>query len=92
MGEYLNMLKSAKSGQSKRKDGMKRQTLRIEGMSCQHCVHSIEDGVKKLPGVLAVKVNLDKKEAVVELDDAIMDLATIMGKIKELGFSPESED
>jgi copper chaperone len=35
-------------------------TLKVEGMSCNHCVNSIEGSVGKLQGVSGVKVNLDQ--------------------------------
>lgn len=38
-------------------------TVKIEGMSCQHCVASVKDALEKIPGVSAVTVELDKKQA-----------------------------
>lgn len=38
-------------------------TIRIKGMSCQHCVASVTKALEELPGVSDVKVDLDKGEA-----------------------------
>jgi len=39
-------------------------TIRIQGMSCGHCVRAVEAALKKLPGVQVVRVAVG--EAVVE--------------------------
>jgi copper chaperone CopZ len=41
---------------------MQKIILKVEGMSCQHCVSAIKDGVGLLPGVEEVTVNLQKKK------------------------------
>lgn len=38
-------------------------TIRIKGMSCQHCVASTTEALEKIPGIKDVKVYLDKGEA-----------------------------
>ncbi|MBE0585987.1 MAG: heavy-metal-associated domain-containing protein [Desulfofustis sp.] len=38
-------------------------TIRIKGMSCQHCVASVTKALQELPGVSEVKVDLEKGEA-----------------------------
>ena len=38
-------------------------TVKIKGMSCQHCVASTKEALEKLPGVTDVTVDLDKGEA-----------------------------
>ena len=38
---------------------MENVTLKVEGMSCQHCVRSIEGSVSKLKGVASVNVDLE---------------------------------
>lgn len=34
--------------------------LRIEGMSCQHCVHAVERALTRVPGVSKVQVEIGK--------------------------------
>lgn len=46
-----------------------REVLKVEGMSCGHCVNSIESSVGKLEGVTSVKVDLANNEVTVEFDN-----------------------
>lgn len=39
--------------------------LRVEGMTCQSCVSSIEGKIRKLQGVVRIKVSLSNQEAVI---------------------------
>lgn len=43
--------------------------LKIEGMTCGHCVRAVEQALRALPGVTRVEVELD--HARVEADDAV---------------------
>ncbi|MFD1927116.1 copper chaperone CopZ [Sporosarcina siberiensis] len=62
-----------------------KETLKVEGMSCNHCVNSIETSVGKLSGVSAVKVNLGDNEVAVEFDNEST-LAQIKETIEDQGF------
>lgn len=44
--------------------------LRVDGMTCQHCVHHVSSALKKLPGVTAVEVRLAEKDATVTTNGA----------------------
>ena len=46
-----------------------KDTLKVQGMSCNHCVNSIEGSVGELTGVSSVKVNLGNGEVSVEFDN-----------------------
>lgn len=48
---------------------MKKTRLKIEGMSCQHCVNSVKRTLESLNGVEHVDVSLEKNEANVEYDE-----------------------
>lgn len=48
-----------------------KKVVSIEGMHCNHCAMKVQDALGNLDGVKGVKVNLDKKEAVVTLDKEI---------------------
>lgn len=63
--------------------------LKITGMSCQHCVASIEQTVGELAGVKKIKVNLKKEKAKIKFDDAQLDLKMILTAIADLGFHAE---
>ena len=38
-------------------------TVKIKGMSCQHCVGSTKKALENIPGISSVVVDLDKGEA-----------------------------
>jgi len=47
---------------------MPNKTFLIEGMTCNHCVANVKDSLIKIDGVQNVKINLAKKNAVVDGD------------------------
>lgn len=48
-----------------------KKTLTIEGMSCSHCTAAVEKALSCIPGVRSVKVDLDRKSAVVEAVEGV---------------------
>jgi copper chaperone len=57
---------------------MMKKTLKVEGMSCNHCVTHVKNALTEIPGVEMVEVSLSDKSAVVTgaaLDDAAMKAA-----------------
>lgn len=58
--------------------------LKVEGMSCGHCVNSIEGALKKI-GATA-KVDLNAKSVSVDFDEAKLSLAAIKETIEEQGY------
>jgi copper ion binding protein len=59
--------------------------LKVEGMSCQHCVNAVQEALEGIPGVQKAKVNLKKASAVVKHDETVVADA-LVGAIKEAGF------
>ena len=49
--------------------------LRIEGMSCNHCVSTVEKALRAIPGVKSVLVVLGRAE--VETDEALSTRALV---------------
>lgn len=62
------------------------ETLIVQGMSCNHCVNSIEKSVGNLKGISSVKVNLNSGEVAVDFDNAITTLDQIKETIEEQGY------
>jgi copper chaperone len=60
--------------------------LKVEGMTCQHCVQIVSESVGKVVGVQKVEVNLDQKEVTVEFDEALSQIEEISTQIVEAGF------
>ncbi|MDR1082336.1 MAG: copper ion binding protein [Coriobacteriales bacterium] len=60
--------------------------LKVEGMSCQHCVSAVTNALEALPGVKKVKVSLEKGEAKVK-HEAEVTLEAMKAAITEAGFN-----
>lgn len=63
---------------------MKKQ-INIEGMSCNHCVKHVTSALEEISGVKSVSVNLQGKNAVVEIDKEISD-SDFKNAIEEAGY------
>jgi copper chaperone len=69
---------------------MQQVTLNVEGMSCGHCVNSIEGNVGELKGVEAVKVHLDTGKVDVTFDSNVVSLKEITDVIEDQGYDVEN--
>ena len=65
---------------------MENVTLNVSGMSCGHCVSSIEGSVGKLDGVQEVKVHLDSGKVDVAFDQEKLTLNKIKETIDDQGY------
>ncbi|KGL80796.1 Copper-transporting ATPase 2, partial [Tinamus guttatus] len=61
--------------------------LRVEGMTCQSCVSSIEGKLRKLNGVVRVKVSLGNQEAVIAYYPYLIQPEDLKGHINNLGYA-----
>jgi len=61
------------------------KTIKIEGMSCGHCAKKVENALKEVKEVKSVKVDLEKKEAVIVLKQEV-DNNILKTTIEELGY------
>ncbi|NDL68585.1 heavy metal translocating P-type ATPase [Anaerotalea alkaliphila] len=73
------------TSREERKDQGMEKTLKIEGMSCMHCVGRVEKALGALEGVDAVKVDLEKGLAVVTLSKSVSD-DILADAVKEAGY------
>lgn len=60
--------------------------VKVQGMTCQHCVKAIEKRVSELDGISAVAVNLANAQVDVQFDETKMNLATIHAAIVDEGY------
>ncbi len=58
--------------------------LKVQGMSCNHCVNSIEGAVKKL-GATA-KVDLQSNTVAVDYDESTVNPESIKATIEDQGY------
>lgn len=63
---------------------MKNETLKVEGMSCNHCVNSIEGALQAI-GVTG-KVDLKSGTVEVQYDDTSINVDKIKEAIEEQGY------
>lgn len=65
---------------------MTKTKLKINGMSCQHCVKTVKDALTALEGVQGAKVNLRKGEATVRFNELHVTHANLREAITQAGF------
>ncbi len=65
---------------------LKKAVLQVEGMSCNHCVNSIQKAVGVLAGVSRVEVNLGAKTVSVEFAEDEVSLDKIKETIDDQGY------
>jgi len=58
--------------------------LNVKGMSCNHCVNSVEGAVKALGA--SAKVDLAKESVSIDYDKSRLSLAAIKEAIEEQGY------
>lgn len=62
-----------------------KKTLRIEGMSCDHCVMHVKNALLEIEGVIDVVVNLNLKTAIVTSKQDI-EVSKLDKAIDEAGY------
>uniref|UniRef100_A0A8C8YLY6 Copper-transporting ATPase 2 n=1 Tax=Prolemur simus TaxID=1328070 RepID=A0A8C8YLY6_PROSS len=60
--------------------------LRVEGMTCQSCVSSIEGKIRKLQGVVRVKVSLSHQEAIITYQPYLIQPKDLRDHVNDMGF------
>ncbi|MDV6378154.1 copper chaperone CopZ [Sporosarcina sp. GW1-11] len=63
-----------------------KEIVKVQGMSCNHCVNSIEVNVGNLAGVSSVKVDLGSGEVSIDFDNEKISLGQIKETIEEQGY------
>jgi copper chaperone len=63
---------------------MAETTIKIEGMSCQHCVMAVKKALSGLPAILQSDVQIGS--AMVRYDEAKIKKEDIEAKIEEAGY------
>ncbi|HEY8348032.1 MAG TPA: cation transporter [Symbiobacteriaceae bacterium] len=58
-------------------------TVKISGMSCNHCVAAVKSALKDLPGIKSLEVKVG--EAVIETEGAL-DVEAVKNAIAEAGY------
>ena len=64
----------------------KHVTLPVEGMTCAACVHTVEEALKGVPGVVEATVNLATEQATVDYDEGKTSVAELAHAVAETGY------
>lgn len=64
-----------------------KQTFKVEGMTCQHCVNRVSEAIHSLAGTSA-KVNLSKKTVVVSMAEVVAE-ETLIEAVQKAGYHME---
>lgn len=71
---------------------IEKKVYNISGMHCASCALTIENNLKKLPGVKAANVNFATQKAIVDYDCDDCDDQKVINTIKESGYQASLED
>lgn len=66
---------------------MEMKTIKVEGMTCNHCKANVENNLKKLSFVKNVKVNLNEKTVILEGNN--LEIEKIRDVVVSLGYKTE---
>ena len=65
---------------------MTQESLKVEGMTCLHCVETITEALRTIVGINKVAVDLEKKEVQIDYNEEETNLREISDKIVKMGF------
>ncbi|HEX5725717.1 MAG TPA: cation transporter [Longimicrobiaceae bacterium] len=68
---------------------MKTTRLAIEGMSCGHCVQTVEKALRNRPGVRSATVHLQEGAAEVEYDERAVSPEQLAAAVQEEGYTAD---
>lgn len=77
--------KNVKQKQSIKEEKAMTKTIKIEGMSCMHCVGAVEKSLTAVEGVRNVNVDLDSKTATIEAEGTVTD-AMLRAAVEDAGY------
>ncbi len=60
-------------------------TIKIKGMTCNHCVMAVNKALNEIEGIKDVKVDLQKGEAIFE-EAKPVDMNIVRERIKKAGY------
>ena len=63
------------------------QHFPIQGMTCGNCVRHVEQALKRLSGISQLEVNLEKHEALIQYDSALLTHEAMTTALKEAGYT-----
>ncbi|MEG0832568.1 MAG: heavy-metal-associated domain-containing protein [Oscillospiraceae bacterium] len=61
-------------------------TVKVDGMSCNHCCERLKKVLLAADGVLGASVSLEKKCVEIEYDENKTDETALRGSVEDAGF------
>jgi copper chaperone len=68
---------------------MARTTLKVDGMTCQHCVRAVAGALENQDGVKRADVDLQAGRATVEYDEALVTPRELASAVADEGYEAE---
>ncbi len=65
---------------------MTKKTLKIQGMTCNHCVMRVQKALKAVPGVQDAQVDLKRAEADITFDEGKTALEKLSTAVVDAGY------
>lgn len=62
-------------------------TLKVEGMSCKHCVMHVTNALTELDGVNKAVVSLGSNSAIVDYDESKANVSKMADAVAEVGYT-----
>src|SRR3954451_8874476 len=69
-----------------RHEGTAHMDLAVEGVGCASCIRKIEGGLKRLPGVVAARLNFTNRRLAVDWCEEELDAADLIAAIGAIGY------
>lgn len=69
---------------------MEKIVLKVDGMTCGHCVGKVEKALKELPGIEVSRVDLKKGTAEVKYVKSKQTIEDLNKAVREAGYESES--
>lgn len=64
-------------------------TLKVTGMSCEHCVRAVTNALQNTDGVRDAKVDLKAGQAVVDYDESKTDTRALTNAVMDEGYTAD---
>jgi len=84
--KYIEQTSMSEAGYRKTNYGIEKISLPVIGLHCISCVNTIEQEIKKLPGIKIVKVNYTTEMVHVEFKSGEVTTSEIINAIKSAGY------
>src|SRR5213595_2897444 len=70
----------------KRERGLSHMDLAVEGIGCAGCIRKIEGGLKRLPGVVAARLNFTNRRLAVDWREEELAAADVIAALEDIGY------